>query len=841
MASIVLSAPLQGWVTALDTVPDAVFAGRMLGDGLAIDPTGSCLYAPCDGRIVSVQPTGHALTIEAENGAHILIHLGIDTVELNGHGFTPHVAAGDRVSAGDPLIDFDLDFLVRTARAIVTPILLTEGVGFTLADHAAVGPIAVGAPLATLCSVAAAETTQAGNNDTPRETRVLRIVLPHGIHARPAARIAACARAFRASITLDKDARTASALSPTAMLALGIRRDDTIILTAQGDDGTAALDALVTLITEGMEEAPPPTDDPAADPTACAAIVRGTDLPEGALTGVTAAPGLAVGTVRQHRAIDAEVFPVGSGVAHEQAAFAAAHAALIADIAHRAATQHGPARAILDAHAALLDDPALIDATHRGIARGESAGYAWRAAIRPQADALRASANAHLAERADDLRDLERQLLARLAGSTAPAQSYPPGTILVAEDLMPSDVMAMPQGLAGLCIAKGGPTSHVAILATAMGLPALVAIGPAVLDIADDTRVILNASDGILHAAPSAEQWTEAEAAQARAATRRADALARAGALCHTADGARIEVVANLGSASEAAPAIASGAEGCGLLRTEFLFLDRATAPSIAEQTAEYQMIADALEGRSLIVRLLDIGGDKPAPYLPIAGEENPALGLRGIRAGLAHPALLEDQLRAILAVQPTGQCKIMLPMVAQIEEVRRVRALIDRLCAERAITTPVQLGIMVETPAAAITADVLAREADFLSVGTNDLTQYTLAMDRANPAVASALDGLHPAILRLIGETCRGGAAHGRWTGVCGGLASDPLAVPILLGLGVTELSMAPVMVPTIKALVSEVSLAACRNHAAAALACACANEVRALARSFATKEMSA
>ncbi|WP_033967360.1 putative PEP-binding protein, partial [Sphingomonas sp. Ant H11] len=338
-----------------------------------------------------------------------------------------------------------------------------------------------------------------------------------------------------------------------------------------------------------------------------------------------------------------------------------------------------------------------------------------------------------------------------------------------------------------------------------------------------------------------AAQLAEAEAAQAKAAARRASALARAGTPCHTADGTRIEVVANLGSAAEAAPAVANGAEGCGLLRTEFLFLERDTAPSVAEQAAEYQAIADALEGRPLIVRLLDIGGDKPAPYLPIAGEENPALGLRGIRVGLAHPALLEEQLRAILSVQPTGQCKIMLPMVAQIEELRRVRALLDRLCAELGITTAVQLGIMVETPAAAVTADLLAREADFLSVGTNDLTQYTLAMDRANPAVASALDGLHPAVLRLIGETCRGGAAHGRWTGVCGGLASDPLAVPILLGLGVTELSTAPVMVPTIKALVSDVTLAACRDHAAAALACTSAAEVRALARSFATKEMSA
>ncbi|RUN77917.1 phosphoenolpyruvate--protein phosphotransferase [Sphingomonas sp. TF3] len=836
MASIVLSAPLQGWVTALDDVPDAVFAGRMLGDGLAIDPTGDCLYAPCAGRIVSVQSTGHALTIEAENGAQILIHLGIDTVGLGGRGFTPHVRAGDRVATGDALIDFDLDLLVREAPAVITPILLVESEGYQITNRASVGPILVGAPLMMVHEVASAEGTtgESADIDAATESRILRIDLPHGIHARPAARIAACARAFGASITIGKDARTASALSPTGLLALGIGHGDTITLAAQGSDGTAALDALVALISGGMDEAPAPAAPPPIAP-------RNADVPEGALVGVTAAPGLAIGPVRHHRAIDPEVLPMGSGVAQEQAAFTAAHAALAAEMTRQAATANGPTRAILEAHAALLDDPALIDATRAGIARGESAGFAWRAAIRPQADALRAGGDTHLAERADDLRDLERQLLAHLLGVATSTQLYPAGTILIAEDLMPSDLIGSAEGLAGLCIAKGGPTSHVAILAASMGLPALVAIGPDVLDIADDTRVILDASNGLLHTAPSATQLAEAEAAQAKAAARRASALARAGVPCHTADGTRIEVVANLGSAAEAAPAVANGAEGCGLLRTEFLFLERDTAPSVAEQAAEYQAIADALEGRPLIVRLLDIGGDKPAPYLPIAGEENPALGLRGIRVGLAHPALLEEQLRAILSVQPTGQCKIMLPMVAQIEELRRVRALLDRLCAELGITTAVQLGIMVETPAAAVTADLLAREADFLSVGTNDLTQYTLAMDRANPAVASALDGLHPAVLRLIGETCRGGAAHGRWTGVCGGLASDPLAVPILLGLGVTELSTAPVMVPTIKALVSDVTLAACRDHAAAALACTSAAEVRALARTFATKEMSA
>lgn len=835
MAPILLSAPLQGWLTTLDEVPDAVFSARMLGDGVAIDPTGKCLFAPCAGRIVGLQASGHAVTIAADNGAQILIHLGIDTVGLGGRGFTPRVAVGDVVAEGDPLIDFDLDLLVREARAVVTPILLVEGEGITLTLNAALGPIAVGAPLMTLSG--GRGETLAADVTGPSAERLLHIALPHGIHARPAGRIAALARSFEATITLEKDGQGASAASPTALLALAIGHGDTVRLVARGRDAMAALDAVVGLIESGMDEpAPAP-----AQPTAVAPRATPHDVPPGALPGVTAAPGLAIGTVRHHRAVDRAVAVEGQGVAVEGDAFAAAHSALSEEIARRAASASGAARAILDAHSALLGDPALIDATHAAIARGESAGHAWRSAIRPQAEALRRSGDARLAERADDLLDLERQLLARLAGAESETAAYPAGTILLADDLMPSDFLAVAEGLAGLCVAKGGPTSHVAILAAAMGVPALVAIGAGLQDVAEDTRVILDASAGLLHVAPSAAQFDAAEQAQALAAARRADALARAGALCHTADGVRIEIVANLGNRGEAAPAVANGAEGCGLLRTEFLFLDRATPPSVSEQSAEYQAIADALDGRPLIVRLLDVGGDKPAPYLPIAPEENPALGLRGIRVGLAWPDMLEDQLRAILAVRPVGQCRIMLPMVARIEELRAVRAVLDRLRGELGITEPVALGIMVETPAAAITADVLAREADFLSIGTNDLTQYTLAMDRANPAVASALDGLHPAVLRLIGETCRGGAANGRWTGVCGGLASDPLAVPILLGLGVTELSATAGMIPTIKALVGGVSLGACRDHAAAALACGSADAVRALARAFAQQETGA
>ena len=298
-----------------------------------------------------------------------------------------------------------------------------------------------------------------------------------------------------------------------------------------------------------------------------------------------------------------------------------------------------------------------------------------------------------------------------------------------------------------------------------------------------------------------------------------------------SADGTRSEVFANLGSVADAAAAISAGAEGCGLLRTEFLFLDRETAPSEDEQRETYSAVAATLGERPLIVRTLDIGGDKPVPYLPMDGEENPALGLRGVRLTLARPDLMRVQLRAILRAVPVAQCRIMLPMVADLGDYRPVRALLDEVRAELGVAAAVLLGVMIETPAAALLAGQIAREADFLSIGTNDLTQYTLAADRGNAAVSQRIDAMHPAVLRLVREVGRGAAAAGRWAGMCGGLASDPLAAPILIGLGMTELSATPAAVPALKAAIRRWALADCVALAERACAATAAAEVRAIA----------
>lgn len=815
--TVEIASPLAGWVTPLDAVPDPVFAERMLGEGLAVDPVEGRLVAPGDGVVVTAHPAGHAVTLALDSGPVLLMHIGLDTVALGGAGFTRHVTDGQRVTAGELLVEFDLGRLARTARSLVTPVIVTNGEAFRLLSHAEEGPIAAGDPLFTVEAVEAASDARIG--DEGSASRTLRLPLAHGLHARPAARIAALAGDHDAAVELvSEDGRTASARSPVAMLGLALSHGAPVTLRARGAAAEAAVAAIAELIASGMGELLPVADAPTPE-------VQTMTLPA-VLTGVTAAPGMAIGPAFRLRAEAIEVPEQGESPGAERARLDTARAQVRASLEAEAGGS-GAEADIAAAHLALLDDPTLDEAARAAIGAGKSAGFAWRAAIATAAAPLRGARDARFAERLDDLADLERRVLIAVLGREAEPPRPPAGAILVAETLYPSQLLALTDsGLAGIATAEGGATSHVAIIAAGLGLPMLTALGPALALIEEGTDLIL--ADGALQIAPDPLLVARARADAATRAARRAAAKVRAHELAVTADGTRIEVVANLGSVADAETAVAEGAEGCGLLRTEFLFLDRSAPPDEAEQRASYQAIADALGERPLIVRTLDIGADKPAPWLPMAAEENPALGLRGIRLQLARRDLLETQLRALLGVRASG-LRIMLPMVADADELRDARDTLDRLTAEMGVAAP-ELGIMVETPAAAVIAETLAADAAFFSIGSNDLSQYALARDRTNPAVAAGLDGLHPAVLRLIDATVRGGQAHGRWTGVCGGLAAVPEAVPILIGLGVTELSVPAAAVAETKALVRTLDHASCRTLAADALAAPDAAAVRAL-----------
>jgi len=463
---------------------------------------------------------------------------------------------------------------------------------------------------------------------------------------------------------------------------------------------------------------------------------------------------------------------------------------------------------------------------------GKSAGYAWRAATRATAETLGAMADARMNERAADLRDLEGQLLRVLRGEPpASTRELAPRSIVIADDLLPSQFIALDLSrVAGICLARGGATSHVAILAAASAIPTLVSAGPSILDIAPGTAAILDAEHGWIDIEPPAAEIDAALAAASRRATERASDLTRAHEPALTRDGVRITVNANAGSLSDAQVAVESGADGCGLLRTEFLFLDRRDAPGEDEQAAEYARIGAAFGGRPVNVRTLDIGGDKPIAYLPLPREDNPALGLRGVRTSLAHPHLLRQQLAAIVRASASAPCRILVPMVNEVDELDAVREM-ARACASEAGLAMPPLGVMVETPAAALSARALARSCDFLSIGSNDLAQYALAIDRGHADLARRLDALHPVVLRLIAATVEGARAHGRSVSVCGAMASDVDALPLLIGLGVHEISATPSAIPRLKRTVRLLDARECAELARRALGEDSAAAVRDLA----------
>ena len=843
--TLALLAPLAGWSAPLDEAPDEVFAGRLLGDGVAIDPTEGTLHAPCEGEIVLLPASRHAVTLRAAGGCEILLHVGIDTVALAGEGFTAHVRQGQRVHAGDTLLTFDLDFLARRARSLLTPVIVTSESGCDIRGRSVDRPVAVGEWLMEV----AAPRPATGGAGPPATTgspvfiaRRLRVSFEHGIHARPAALLAGSLRPLAADVRLLARGREANARSTVALMALGVQRDEEIEIRASGPDAQNALDALAAIFKahESAAGAARPRPAAARPPAADPPMPRAAASPGRAvLQGVAASPGLAVGPTLQLRRPEIEVRESGAGVAAEHAALDRARADVRARLERRALSESagggatGAGSEIAAAHLELLDDPELLAAARAAIETGRSAGFAWRAAVRASAAALQALADARLRERVDDLLDLETQVLLALEGRpAATASALPAQAILIARELLPSQLIGL-EGtrVAGIAMAAGGATSHVAILAGAMGIPTLVALGNEVLAVPDGTEVVLDAARGLLEIDPGDVRLAAARAQVAAVAAQRAALTAAAQRDCSTADGTRIEVLANIGSLAEAQAARRNGAEGCGLLRTEFLFLDRQTPPSEAEQTAEYQQIADVLGARPLTIRTLDAGGDKPIAYLPMRPEQNPALGLRGIRTSLAWPQLLRTQLRAILAVHGPAQARVLLPMITDLEEIQAVRALLEGVRRELGRAEPVSVGVMIETPAAALLAERIAGVADFLSIGTNDLTQYTLAMDRGHPQLAARLDALHPAVLRLIARTAEGARAHGRHAAVCGGLASEPLAAPLLIGLGVNELSAVPSVIPQLKARIESVSLSDCRALAAEALKQPSAGAVRQLA----------
>jgi phosphocarrier protein FPr len=669
-----------------------------------------------------------------------------------------------------------------------------------------------------------------------------------GLHARPATVLVGLAKQFQADLRILCHQKRANAKSMTSVLTLGAGFGAAITLEARGTDAEQALAALGQAIRTGLGEA---VGAPAADAPAAAERPRpvqvvepqgpgngpGSALGSGLIRGIGAAPGIAVGPVFHYRTVDVLSYDNLDGGGQMAFAEALAQARTQLRTLHRQMCERrlDAEAAIFEAHAEFLEDEELIEQVEAGMKAGQTAARAWKTTVEIQAEAIASCADPLLAARADDLRDVGRRVLRLVLGIPEKGLSLPETpVVIVARDLSPSDTAAFdPERVRGFVIVEGGPTAHIAILARALGLPAIVSAGERILALEEATPVILDGNDGTLSVNPAPDRFRAAAEAQAAWLERRRVAQEQAALPAATVDGHHVDVTGNAGSHQNAIDAMKMSAQGIGLLRTEFLFLDRATAPSEDEQYAVYRAIAETMRGLPVIVRTLDIGGDKPVAYIRQKAEANPFLGERGVRLCLSHPDLFRKQLRGILRAARYGQLQIMFPMIAELGELRQAKAILEQ---ERAALNvpPVRTGIMIEVPSAALLADKLAPEVDFFSIGTNDLTQYTLAMDRGNAGLAARQDGLHPAVLRLISLTAEAAHRHGKRVDLCGELGSDALAIPILVGLGVDELSVSIPAIPTVKAQIRTIQLSSAQQLARQALECASAADVRELARGF-------
>ncbi|MCS3441979.1 phosphoenolpyruvate--protein phosphotransferase [Microbacterium phyllosphaerae] len=655
--------------------------------------------------------------------------------------------------------------------------------------------------------------------------RTVTVRNPLGIHARPAALIAETSAGADVRLRKLPDGPDAAAASLSRMLILGARHGDEIELSATGADAEGVVARLVALFADGFGEGTEAADTPVAavtrsvetqtqarSPVAPGTVLRG----RGVSGGRIAAPVVLLAAPLEEPDASAVVAP--DDRESEVSAIEWAAVAVADQLRARTSSATGEARAILDASRLLASDPELVaEASALVRKRGRTAARAvWETAVTHERGL--AALGGRAAERAADIRDVRDRIIAEILEVDMPGvPERDEPFVLVAADLAPADTAALDGGnCVGLVTEQGGPTSHTAIIARSLGIPAVVGLAGAT-GIAAGATVLVDGDRGTVEVEPAASRIQAAEAASVVVPFDGEGALS---------DGRRIHLLANVGGAADAVTAAAASAEGVGLFRTEFCFLDRVDAPSVDEQVEAYRGVLAAFPGRRVVVRTLDAGSDKPLPFANADHEDNPALGVRGLRIARRSPTLLDDQLRALAlaADAESALVEVMAPMVATVDEARDFT---ERARAAGLLT----VGVMIETPSAALLASEMLEVVDFVSIGTNDLAQYTLAADRLLGELGDLNDPWQPAVLRLIGAA---GAAGRRWelpVGVCGEAAADPTLAPVLVGLGVTSLSMTPRALGRVAAALGAVTEAQCLSAAEAVLTSATAVDARAAA----------
>lgn len=843
-----LKSPISGVIVPIYKIPDPLFSQESMGKGISIDPTSQILVSPCSGTVVQLHSAHHALTIQTEDGIEILIHIGIDSVQMKGRGFHPLIKIGDQVNVQTPLIKFDADLVAHEATSLLTQIIILNS---ELLSNIKIysGVVKAGDDLVMSFDL----TEKQFPNKTRRKAETLlnsqlksmsvKIINPTGFHARPIAKIVSRSKQYQSEIFFEKNDIKADAKSIVSLLNLDVKQGDIINIITHGEDSELALKDLHEVTGQILDSDNGKQEKLELKPQPFLNIEQTLQKvdSEGIYYGVSASPGLTFGTIfhLQHNEI---VVPESSQSPYEERKMLE-HALEQAKVHLKTLETSFKNKnliskaAIFNAHEEILSDPYILSKVDQQISEGKSAAQAWKTTLFNEAQKLSSLNNELLAARATDLRDVGVRVLQLLVGQENKIQTtIPQDAILIAEDLTPSDAAQFQTSpIRGFCTITGSATSHVAILARSLGIPALAAINTSILELNNGIPVLLDGTNGFLKTHPTQNEIFEITKNHKKQEQEQKENLTHCQEISKTLDGITIHVLANISGVLEAEKASELGADGIGLLRSEFLFLQKRVAPTEEEQYECYFKIAQHFgKEKPLIFRTLDVGGDKPLPYLPIPKEENPFLGERGIRVGLDQPEILKTQIRALLKVSTHHPLQIMFPMVTRIEEIILLRQIILEESKKLSIQKTIPIGIMIEVPSSALLSDKFANYVDFFSIGTNDLTQYALAIDRGHPKLAPQVDGLHPAVLRLIQMTCKAAEKADKAVGVCGGIASDPVALPILMGLGIKEVSVSTPMIPKIKSYIRKLRIEKCQQLAHQALELETASEVRKLVLSI-------
>ncbi|GAK58078.1 phosphoenolpyruvate-protein phosphotransferase [Candidatus Vecturithrix granuli] len=691
---------------------------------------------------------------------------------------------------------------------------------------------------------------------------ILTIMTKHGLHARPVAKLVQMIKTFDADVEVAtllpaemteavEEIRIARGPVPAASLnrlaSLGVVQGDRILVSAHGRMAKEALQAIRLLVAENFGEKDGEIESEAQPEFQQKPSEAGAIFSEKALTGIPVSEGIAIGPVFHYHQARIEI-PQHDDVdpQTEWNSLLRAIALVQNNIVQRrrqVQSSLGEAKAaIFDAHLFMLEDVSLLERVRRQIFEQHSnAAAAWDREMKKAADSYRATPNLYLQQRAVDVEDVAMQVLSVLLGKTTTAfLTFPEPGVLIVEELTPTSIAQLDNSkIRGIVTVIGGPTSHSAILARVLGMPTITGIHPSVLMLPEGIIVAIDGFQGKMWIEPDVNVLNELHRRQTEWLTTREQLLASSHQPALTRDGRRVKIAANAGSELDAAMAVKNGAEAIGILRTEFLYLTRDSAPTEEEQKETLTRMGEIMGERPIYVRTLDVGGDKDIPYLHLPVEANPFLGVRSLRFSFKKPDIFLTQLRAILRAGVQANLRIMLPMISQLDDLIQAQRYVEQ--AHQALEQegiphrwPLEAAMMVETPSAALLTAAFAKHLDYFSIGTNDLTQYTLAAERGNPELTSYHDGLHPSVLYLIRKVVQDAHQFGKKTGVCGELAGDPTAVPILVGLGVDELSMNPGSIPRVKDIIRRLELPSVSRLAENALQAESAIDVRCMAEKF-------